>query len=82
MRACDYKVFGITYDATQSERVYDQSGESEVTGRKVTERRKYLCVAPTGPLAIAAFVRYHPAPDNVIIEMEASEALGDILIVD
>lgn len=60
MRACDYSIFCIEYETTFAERVQSCGGmDSELTGKQITERRKYYVVAPTLDLAEAEFKRYH-----------------------
>jgi hypothetical protein len=68
MRACDYYVFEINYRTTFAERVSTYGGQdSELTGRKITESRKYFVVAPNKDFARVAFDRYHSKDEFVSI---------------
>jgi len=78
MRACDYNVYKIFYKTTYAERVSTFGGmDSELTGRKVTEDRTYLVVAPSYEFARTAFNRYHSNDDY--LKMEEIGRLDDIV---
>lgn len=55
MRACDYNIYRIDY--TDRVRITDQDGDFIKWQNNVSF--KYVVVAPTEKLAIAAFERYH-----------------------
>lgn len=68
MRACDYYVFKIIYKTTFAERAQSAPGEDfQLTGRRLTEQRNYLCVAPEGSFAMAAFNGYHSRDEFISI---------------
>jgi hypothetical protein len=78
MRACDYNVYRIGYKTTYHERVSTYGGmDSELTGKMITEGREYLCVAPTGDLAMAAFKRYHSKDE--FIHLDCIGMLDDLV---
>lgn len=80
MRACDYSVYRIEYQTTYAERIDTCGGmDSELTGRKVTDQRSYLCVAPDETFAVAAFMRYHSK--DKVIELTHIGQLNDMLFM-
>lgn len=80
MRACDYSVFSIEYKTTYHERVSTCGGmDSELTGRMLTDKRSYLCVAPNEDFAMVAFKRFH-SKDEVIALINVGQ-LSDMLFL-
>ena len=78
MRACDYHVYRIQYNTTFAERVSTYGGmDSELTGKRISENRNYLCVAPNQDFALTVFRRYHK--EDLIIKLEDIGQLNDIV---
>jgi len=77
MRACDYNIYFITYDAVVREGVSHPAGEIVYTGGKHIEPRVYRVVAPTEAFAMTAFRRYHP--QERVVAIENCGALNDIV---
>jgi len=77
MRACDYNIYFITYDAVVREAECHPGGEVVYTGGKHIEPRIYRVVAPTEMFATTAFRRYHP--QERIVAIEDCGKLNDIV---
>lgn len=78
MRACDYNVYSIQYNTTYAERIDTCGGmDSEPTGKHITTRRTYLCVACDKDFAMVAFRRYHS--DDEFLEMTHVGQLNDLV---
>lgn len=60
MRACDYNIYRIDYNVSSHERVSTCGGmDSEPTGRMITDKRTYFCMALNKEFAMVAFRLYH-----------------------
>lgn len=78
MRACDYAVYRINYTNRVMHRTQDGM-DSNFSHWENDVPHKYLCVAPTQELALAAFQRYHHDEHHKNIVVELVGTLNDMV---